>query len=311
MQAIQALRAEAARLSGFPRAQGQVQQLNDWANRIEQSIAPVKLGQYDTYVNPQNPGQVVAQGPGAAALSQGAAAGSGTIDADAELYRQTGKLPPNMGRGIQGNVEARRIRERAGELEVAAGGDPAEWPTRWQSFGAQAVGRRILQARATNLTLAENEASSLIPRVREASAKVNRTNYPTLNRLIESAQANQGGQDVIKFGLAVASLIPVYARVLKPVGQITEGDTHRALEILDKAWSDGQINAALDQMEVELKSARSSLDKTMKEFDTKPGAKSDEGKPASQPATTGKPAADGATVYTLPNGSKARVMEVQ
>jgi hypothetical protein len=232
---------------------------------------------------------------------QNGAGGGGTIDADAEFYRQTGKLPPNMGKGVQGNLEAHRIRERANEIEVAEGGNPAEWATRWQSYGAQAAGKRILTARAANLTLAENESTSLIPRVREASAKVSRTNFPTLNKLIEAGQQGKGGTDVVKFGLAVASLVPVYARVLKPVGQITEGDTHRALEILDKAWSDGQINAALDQMEVELKSARSSLDKTMKEYGISGGADATKGADKTGGASSG-------TEHwtTLPNGVRIR-----
>lgn len=309
-KAIQALRTEAARIGGNPRGQAQAQELNNWANRIEESIKPLAVQQNTTLVDPRT-GKTLYQGPGAAALAQSAGgAGSPTLDADAELYRQTGKLPPNMGRGVQGNAEARRIRERAGEQEIEQGGNPAEWPTRWQSFGAQAAGKKILASRQYNLTLTENEASSLLPRVREASAKVKRTEYPTLNKLIEAGQQGRGGTDVVKLGIAVASLVPVYARVLKPVGQITEGDTHRALEILDKAWSDGQINAALDQMEVEMKSARSSLDKTMKDFDAKPaGGKADDNKPQ-QPAAAGKASADGWTVHTLPNGSKARVQEV-
>lgn len=296
-QAIQALRTEAVRIGQVPNGQVQAQALNGWADRIEASIKPLSVGTNTTLVDPRT-GKPVYQGPGAAALNP-QSGGSPTLDADAEFYRQTGKLPPNMGRGIQGAVEARRIRERAAEQETEEGGDPADWPTRWQSFGAQAAGRKILASRATNLKLAENEASSLIPRVREASAKVNRTNYPKLNSLIEAAQAGRGGEEVIKFGLAVSSLIPVYARVLKPVGQITEGDTHRAVEILDKAWSDGQINAALDQMETELKSARSSLDKTIKEFDTK---SSREQQPAQ--ATQSQSDSDGWT--TMPNGVRIR-----
>ena len=49
-------------------------------------------------------------------------------------------------------------------------------------------------------------------------------------------------------------------------GAFTPTEVARAHDILDKAWSDGQINAALDQMGIELKSARTALDKTMDEF---------------------------------------------
>lgn len=299
--AILALRAEAVRLSANPRAAGQVKELNDYANRIEASIQPVKLGQYDTYVDPRT-GQPVAEGPGAAMLRASETAGrSPTLDADAEAYRQTGKLPPNMGRGLQGAAEARAIRQRAVEQEVSEGGNPAEWPSRWQNFSTQATGKRVLEQRAAGLSLAENEASSLIPRVREISAKVSRTNYPNINSLILAAQKGAGGQDVIKLGIAIESLVPVYARVLKPVGQVGQGDMARAHDILDKAWSDGQINAALDQMQVELKSARSALDKTMNESDARGRGKKE--------ADTKTSAPDSEGWVTLPNG--ARIQEVK
>jgi hypothetical protein len=280
MQAVKALRLNAAQLAGDPRrgAKEQASAMDAWADRIEASIKPVSVGSMSTLVDPRT-GKPVFQGAGAAAIA-GQGADNSTRDADAELYRQTGKLPPNMGRGVQGAAEAQRIRERAVEQEIAEGGDPSQWATRWQSFGAQAAGRRVLETRSETLKLAENEATTLIPRVRDISAKVSRTNYPTINALIEAADQGKGGTDVIKLGIAINSLIPVYARVLKPVGQITEGDTHRATDILNKAWSDGQINGALDQMEVELKSARSALEKTLDESrggGKKSSAKSDSG----------------------------------
>jgi hypothetical protein len=269
-QAILALRAEAARLSANPRAAGQVAELNNYASRIEASLQPLSVNPNTTLLDPRS-GKQLYQGPGAAMMGAAAAGGSPTIDADAELYRQTGKLPPNMGRGMQGSAEAKAIRARAVQQEIEQGGDPGDWSSRWQNFQTQATGKRVLEQRAVGLSLAENEASSLLPRVREASAKVSRTEYPTLNSLILAAEKGTGGTDVIKLGIAVQSLVPVYARVMKPVGQITEGDTHRASDILEKAWSDGQINAALDQMEVELKSARSALNKTMQESASRTG----------------------------------------
>lgn len=265
-QAILALNAEAARVarSGGRGAAEEAERLKNWATRIEASIAPVDVNPNTTRLDPRN-GQVLYQGPNAALLSGGAAR-SETIQSDAEVYRQTGKMPAGIARTPQGQAEAHAIRNLARENEIAAGGNPAEWSTRWQKFQAQATGRRVLENRAVGLELAENEATTLIPRVREASARVSRTSYPTINSLILASQKGSGGTDVIKLGIAVESLIPVYARVLKPVGQLAQGDMARAHDILDKAWSDGQIGAALDQMGIELKSARTALDKTLDEY---------------------------------------------
>ena len=267
-QAIQALRTEAVRIGQVPNGQAQAAALNDWATRIEASLKPLSVGASTTLLDPRT-GKPLYQGPASAAYGSSGGESGATLEADAETYRQTGKLPPNMGRGIQGQQQATAIRTAAAEKEIAEGGDPSEWSTRWQHFATQAAGLRTLEVRAAGLTLAENEASTLIPRVREISGKISRTQYPNINSLILAAKKGSGGTDVIKLGVAVESLIPVYAKVLKPVGTVGAADMERAHDILDKAWSDGQINAALDQMEVELKSARSSLDKTMEEFGTR------------------------------------------
>jgi hypothetical protein len=178
-------------------------------------------------------------------------------DVAAETYFQSGKLPPNMGRGIQGSLEARAIRTRAEELHPEV--PPAEWPRNWQRFNAQQVGIRKLEERASALTLVEEETKTLIPRVRELIGKVNRTKYPDLNSLLIAARTKTGNEDEIKLGVAVESLIPVYARLLKPTGTIGVTDTQNAHGILNKAWSGGQMNAALDQMELERSSARAAL----------------------------------------------------
>jgi hypothetical protein len=257
-----------------------------------------------TIVDPRT-GKVLTQGPGAAAMS-GAAGRSETVESDAEVYRQTGKMPAGIARTPQGQAEAHAIRQLAREKEIAEGGNPDDWASRWQSFATQAAGKRALETRAAGLSLAENEASSLIPRVREISGKIERTKYPTLNSLILASQKGTGGTDVIKLGIAIESLVPVYARVLKPVGQVGQGDMARAHDILDKAWSDGQINAALDQMEVELKSARTALDKTMSESEGRRVGKKETDTKTSA-AAAAKPDADG--WIKLPNG--ARIQEIK
>jgi hypothetical protein len=85
-------------------------------------------------VNQSNPNdfQVVYRANGGTSPETDAA-----LTADAERYRQTGTLPPNMGRGQQGQVLAATIRNKAAEIETASGGDTATWPARWAQFKAQ------------------------------------------------------------------------------------------------------------------------------------------------------------------------------
>jgi hypothetical protein len=216
----------------------------------------MQVGASTTIVDPRT-GQTVFKGPfasGAGSLSPEA------LDAAAEQYFQTGKTPPNMGRGMQGSATMNAIISRASELHPDA--DWSERPQAWQTFNAGSAGQRLLATRTASLELATNEAESLIPRVREASKLVPRTQYPSLNSLIEAAKTGTGDPNVIKLGIAAESLMYTYARVLSPTGQVRAGDIANAHKILDQAWSQGQIEAALDQMELEIQSAQKSLDKT-------------------------------------------------
>ena len=121
---------------------------------------------------------------------------------------------------------------------------------------------RVLANREITLELAANEARTLIPRVEEISDRIDRTQYPTLNSLIMAAKTHTGSEDAIRLGIAAQSLTYVYARVLKPVGVLNEADTARAEHILNTAWSNGQIHAALDQMRIEMNSAKQGLEQT-------------------------------------------------
>lgn len=239
------------------------------------------------------------QGPGAAPAipdTPQARATRGGLSADALVsaayrYNQTGSFPPgSTARNLEMTRQRTAIQNLAAELNKAEKIDPKDATTRQLQFKAHAAGLRVLETRASTLTLAAKESETLIPRVRDASEKVDRTEFPTLNSLILAAQRGTGGTDVIRLGTAINSLLYVYARVLKPTGVLNESDTKRAGDLLDKAWSDGQINAALDQMEVEIKSAEEGLSRAREEY----GASINRPKTAPAPAAPGGAPSGGA-----------------
>lgn len=132
MQAAMALRTHAAQIvAANPRQQANANALNHWADLLEASTKPMPVSSMITLLDPRT-GKVVYQGPGAQAF--GGTESAETLDADAERYRQTGTLPPNMGRGVQGQQLAAAIRTRAAEKEIEDGGNPSDWPKRWAQF---------------------------------------------------------------------------------------------------------------------------------------------------------------------------------
>lgn len=306
--AILALRSEAARYAAVPHGQGTAQQLTNWAERIEKSIQPVKMGQYDTYVDPRNAGRVVAEGPGAAMIRATESAGnSATLDADAERYRQTGQLPPNMGRGVQGAAEARAIRQRATDMEIASGGDPATWPGRWQDYRAQGVGKsageRVRANREENLNLILKAADAAIPAALEASKALPRGSFVPFNKLIQKGEIMSSDPRLVEFGMANLQLAEHWARAMNPTGVMRESDRDKALSFLDTAYSNNTYERAVMQLQKQITRERDAVHgggTILK--DNKAPAPGDNG--------SGTVSKDGWTVVTGPNGKKARIQEV-
>lgn len=300
--AIQALRTEAARLSGYPRAAGQVAELNDWASRIEQSLKPLSVNSMTTLVD--RTGRTVFQGPGAAALAATEAAGaSPTLDADAERYRQTGTLPPNMGRGMQGNMEARAIRARAAEIEIEHGGNPQNWPSRWQDYKATGVGKsaaeRVRANREENLKLILRATEAAIPAALEASKALPRSDFVPLNKLIQNGQIMTSNPKLVQFGMANLQLAEHWARAMNPTGVMRESDRDKALSFLSTAYGNNTYESAVRQLETQIKREKTAV-----------SAGNSTVPPGSDPVpgvSTSKADADGWT--TLPNG--ARIREVK
>ena len=244
--------------SGNPYLMKQIPFFEDWRDRIAKQSEPLRVG--NALVDPRS-GRTIYQ-PTIGAFSPGA------IDAAAETYYQSGKLPPNLGRGVQGPANIAAIIDRAAALHPE---DPPEnWAQRQQAFNANAAGERTISTRSANFTAAENAAASVIPRVRDASKAVNRAQYPSLNKIIEMAQVGTGDPAMVQFGIAAESLARVYARALSPTGSPTVTDYEHGRELLDKAWSQDQIGAALDQMEKEISSEKQSINRTRKEFNMSP-----------------------------------------
>lgn len=301
-EAIMRLRSEAARRAAGGARPEEVNQLAGWADRIEKSIQPIQVGANTTLVDPRT--RQVLYGPQGQSITGQALEGAG------QRYYQTGQFPSGMTRDTPTNRADRlAIQQRAYDLAEADGLTPGDLPKKWLDYRAEgnalSAGARTFETRAAGLVLAENEAKGLIPRVREISQRISRTDYPDINSLILAAKKRTGNPDVVRLGIAIESLLPVYARILKPTGQITEGDTNRAHGILDKAWSAGQIDAALDQMNIELDSAKAALNAARVEY--RSGTKAAPREPAGGGgAPSGGGAADSQAWTTLPGGVRIR-----
>jgi hypothetical protein len=147
-----------------------------------------------------------------------------------------------------------RLAERATERGMT-GGDIAAATAEYQGTRA---GQRTLGTRTANVEMAVQEAMNMMPMALEASERVDRTQYPTLNAALQAALTGTGDENVVRLGIATNSLINIYARAISPTGAPTVSDKDHARELLSAAWNKGQYAAGIDQLRLEMEAAQRS-----------------------------------------------------
>lgn len=190
-----------------------------------------------------------------------------TADFAADQILAGDKSPfQNLGRGQQGAQNIVKLRQVVTEKALARGLKGSDLAALNAEFAGLQAGERTLGTRTANVEMAASEAQNLIPIALDASKAVPRTQYPTLNKVILAAQQGTGDENVVRLGVAVNGLVNTYARAISPSGTPTVSDKDHAREILEKAWSNGQFAAGVDQMQKEIAAARKSPGTVRGEF---------------------------------------------
>jgi hypothetical protein len=170
--------------------------------------------------------------------------------------------------------------------------------------GATVEGRTLGTINA-KVASAATEAGSMIDLVNDYSKIVDRTKYPTLNAIQNAIDKGTGGEDIVKLNTAMNSLINSYARAINPSGVATVSDKNHAREILNSAFSNGQVQATTAVMRQEIDLALASPMKAQEQLTKSRGGTGTGGnanKPA--PSTTNLPAGVGANWVLMEDGNK-------
>jgi hypothetical protein len=260
-------------------------------NRIlSKQPAPQPTGKWDVYTDPEHVGPDGKTVPakqyvmhsntaetrdlaGKPYTPTGAVKGAGstiteeTRDLMAEQYLAGDKsVFVGVGRGAQGAENIAALREtirRKAEEKGMSGSDIA---IKMAEFSGLMAGERVLGGRIAQAGMAVNEAKQLIPLALEASEKVDRTEYPTLNKLIIAYDKGTGDTNVIRMGAAFNGLVNIYARAINPSAVPTISDKDHVREVLELAFSKGQVRAGIDQITQEMDAAARSPAATMEDF---------------------------------------------
>ena len=182
-----------------------------------------------------------------------------TIDMRATMARRGN---PDAFRGLTRNAsDVAAIADRMMEQAKAEGKSPDEAADEVDratiKFAAMRRGEVALALRSANITSAATQALATAPRVTETSRKVNRTKYKDLNAFILAAKESTADENVVRYSVALNTFISQYARAranASPGGATTDSVRREVHDDFNKAWAVGQIDAAIDQAKIELKS---------------------------------------------------------
>jgi len=163
-----------------------------------------------------------------------------------------------LGTGVQGSKNRVKFNQALRKEAEKRGMNGQELAAKVAEFQGIKSGERTLGTRTANVEMAVTEAQNVMPLALEASAKVNRTKYPALNKILLAGEKGVGDEDVVRLGVATNSLINIYSRAISPTGVPTVSDKEHARELLESAWAKGQYAAGVDQLSKEMEAARKS-----------------------------------------------------
>lgn len=167
-----------------------------------------------------------------------------------------------LGFGKTGAANRTAIMEQVASLADEYGLTGADLAAAKLAFGGDAAAARTAATTGARIDIGANEVKQYAQPLLDASKKVDRTRFPLLNSAQLSAMRASGDPDVVKFASQVQAMKNAYAQIAARGGQTTDDARRRSDEVLDKAWSQGQLEAGVQQLIVEAEAALKATEQT-------------------------------------------------
>jgi hypothetical protein len=238
-EVLGAIEQRIVELSSNPNNAVKIQQLEHERERIEKAIDPVNVTSSTTRLDPFT-GQPLYQG------NQPSMSADAVHNA-AERYLETGQLPPNLGRGVQGSANSNAIQEQAAELARQRGIDPADLPGKWQQFKAQQVAiQRFTSGKQGDAIKSFNVLVDHLDTLGDAAAALKNGDYRFLNQWKQRYAAETGGTAPTNFD-GVKALVgdEIVKAVVGGAGALA--DREEVKKDLDRASSPKQLSELVDK----------------------------------------------------------------
>ncbi|WP_340672570.1 hypothetical protein [Bradyrhizobium ottawaense] len=207
------------------------------------------------------------------------------------------KALTGLGRGAQGAANILKIQQRAAQIAEEKGWD-AEGILRNIAKQAELVsGARALGTKSTHFGVAEKAMEESLPLALAASQALPRTDWMTVNKLVQMGQREHSNPVFKRFLIATDTAAKDYARTINPQGALRESDIEYARKILSTADGPEAYEAALDQLRMEAQVMHRAIQRQRAEaYKEKDG-----GAHATPPSSSAAPA-PGAYVWTPEKG---------
>ncbi|TGN75971.1 hypothetical protein EOW77_0032405 [Bradyrhizobium yuanmingense] len=156
-----------------------------------------------------------------------------------------------LGHGAQGAANILKIQRMAAEYAESKGMD-ADAILRNIARQAELVsGARTLGTKSTHFGVAEKAMEESLPLALAASQALPRTDWMTVNKLVQMGQREHSNPTFKRFLIATDTAAKDYARTINPQGALRESDIEYARKILSTADGPEAYEAALDQLRLE------------------------------------------------------------
>lgn len=209
-------------------------------------------------------------------------------------YFADGTLPPNIGRGVQGMAESRRIRNIAAEISASLGISPEDVRANQMAFKGNATAMTQLIRREAGVGANVRNFDFNADQVLKLSQEVDRTGVPVVNRWLNAGRRSVSGDpQLAAFDVAVKTTVNEFAQIVSgtTAGATTEGEKKKAEDLLNAQQTPQAIVAVVNQMRIESQNRmRSFSDEKQRMVRTMIG-----GGAQPQPAAPAAPAAAPAT----------------
>lgn len=161
-----------------------------------------------------------------------------------------------LGYGNAGAANRAQLQEKITNVMHEKGYTPEQISTKIAEYQGLVSEERTLGTQTARLQTAGREADNLGDLLVDASKEFPRSKLVPFNDLLLAGEEKTGDPNVVAYGAALNSYVNAYSRAINPNGVGTVSAQEHARDILKKGYSDGQIDAAVEQLKKETKAAR-------------------------------------------------------